>query len=79
MRNSLMVIYFFYKNFVFIIIHFFYGFLNDFSGQIIIEDWFNSLFNLIFTSVLLAVRGILDISVRLEDGILKEILILFML
>ena len=74
MRNSLMIIYFFYKNFVFTIIHFFYGFLNDFSGQTIIEDWFISLFNLLFTSIPLAVRGILDISVRPEDGILIEIL-----
>ena len=75
MRNSIMVIYFFYKNFVFTIIHFFYGFLNDFSGQTIIEDWFISLFNLLFTSIPLAARGILDISFRPEDGIIIQILI----
>ena len=75
MRNSIMVIYFFYKNFVFTIIHFFFGFLNDFSGQTIIEDWFISLFNLLFTSIPLAVRGILDISFRPEDGIIVQILI----
>ena len=74
MRNSIMVIYFFYKNFVFTIIHFFYGFLNDFSGQTIIEDWFITLFNLVFTSIPLAARGILDISVRPDDGIIVEIL-----
>ena len=75
MRNSIMVIYFFYKNFVFTIIHFFYGFLNDFSGQTIIEDWFISLFNLLFTSIPLAARGITDISVKPEDGIIIKILI----
>ena len=75
MRNSIMVIYFFYKNFVFTIIHFFYGFINDFSGQTIIEDWFISLFNLIFTSIPLAARGILDISLKPEDGIIVQILI----
>ena len=75
MRNSIMVIYFFYKNFVFTIIHFFYGFWNDFSGQTIIEDWFISLFNLVFTSIPLAARGILDISVRPEDGNIVKILI----
>ena len=75
MRNSIMVIYFFYKNFVFTIIHFFYGFWNNFSGQTIIEDWFISLFNLVFTSIPLAVRGILDISVRPEDGNIVKILI----
>ena len=73
MRNSYMVIYFFYKNFVFTIVHFFYGFLNDFSGQTIIEDWFISLFNLLFTSIPLAVRGILDISLKPEDGIIVQI------
>ena len=74
MRNSYMVIYFFYKNFVFTIIHFFYGFYNDFSGQTIIEDWFISLFNLLFTSIPLAARGILDISLRPEDGMIIKIL-----
>ena len=74
MRNSVMVIYFFYKNFVFTIVHFFYGFLNDFSGQTIIEDWFISLFNLLFTSIPLAARGILDISIRPDEGIIVEIL-----
>ena len=73
MRNSIMVIYFFYKNFVFTIIHFFYGFINNFSGQTIIEDWFISLYNLLFTSIPLAARGILDISLRKEDGIIVEI------
>ena len=63
MRNSIMVIYFFY------------GFINDFSGQTIIEDWFISLFNLIFTSIPLAARGILDISLKPEDGIIVQILI----
>jgi phospholipid-transporting ATPase len=75
MRNSVMVIYFFYKNFVFTIIHFFYGFLNNFSGQTIIEDWFISFFNLFFTSIPLAARGILDVSLRPDDGIIVQILI----
>ena len=74
MRNSVMVIYFFYKNFVFTIIHYFYGYLNDFSGQTIIEDWFIALYNLLFTSIPLAARGILDISIRPDEGIIVEIL-----
>jgi magnesium-transporting ATPase (P-type) len=75
MRNSIMVIYFFYKNFVFTIIHFFFGFLNDFSGQTIIEDWFITLFNLVFTSIPLAARGITDISLKPDDGKIVKILI----
>ena len=74
MRNSEMIIYFFYKNFVFTIIHFFYGFYNDFSGQTIIDDWFISLYNLLFTSIPLAVRGILDIDLRASDGELVYLL-----
>ena len=68
MRNSEMIIYFFYKNFVFTIIHFFYGYLNDFSGQTIIDDWFITCFNLIFTSIPLAVKGIIDIDLSPVDG-----------
>jgi len=68
MRNSEMIKYFFYKNFVFTIIHFFYGNLNDFSGQTIIDDWFITCFNLIFTSIPLAVKGIIDIDLNPNDG-----------
>ena len=70
MRNSDMIIYFFYKNFVFTIIHFFYGFYNNFSGQTIIDDWFIIFFNLIFTSIPLGVRGVLDLDLKDDDGIL---------
>ncbi len=62
--------YFFYKNFVFTIVHFLYGFFNNFSGQTVIDDWFISLFNLVFTSVPLAVKGIIDIDLDPDDGIL---------
>ena len=68
MRNSEMIIYFFYKNFVFTVVHFFFGFLNDFSGQTIIDDWFIICFNLIFTSIPLAVKGITDIDFNPNDG-----------
>ena len=77
-RNSSMVIYFFYKNFVFTINHFFYGFLNDFSGQTIIDDWFIILYNLLFTSLPLGVRGILDTTVKPEDGTIVELLMPFL-
>ena len=77
-RNSSMVIYFFYKNFVFTIIHFFFGFLNDFSGQTIIDDWFITLYNLLFTSLPLGVRGILDITLKPEDGKIVELLMPFL-
>ena len=78
MRNSMMIIYFFYKNFVFTIIHFFFGFLNDFSGQTIIDDWYISLYNLLFTSIPLAGRCILDVSLKPDDGKIIDVLIPFL-
>ena len=78
MRNSMMIIYFFYKNFVFTIVHFFYGFINSFSGQTIIDDWFISLYNLLFTSLPLAGRCILDVSIKPDDGKIVDVLIPFL-
>ncbi len=78
MRNSMMIIYFFYKNFVFTIIHFFYGFINNFSGQTIIDDMYITLYNLLFTSIPLAGRCILDVSLKPDDGKIVDVLIPFL-
>ena len=78
MRNSMMIIYFFYKNFVFTVVHFFYGFINNFSGQTIIDDWYITLYNLLFTSIPLAGRCILDVSVKPDDGKIVDVLIPFL-
>jgi phospholipid-transporting ATPase len=67
-RNSECVEYFFYKNFVFTLVQFCYGFINNFSGQTIIDDWFITLFNLVFTSIPLAARALIDFDVKPEDG-----------
>jgi hypothetical protein len=52
--------------------------LNDFSGQTIIDDWFITLYNLLFTSLPLGVRGILDITLKPEDGKIVELLMPFL-
>lgn len=67
-RNSEVVLYFFYKNFVFTIVQFFFGFYNNFSGQTIIDDWFITLFNLLFTSLPLGARACCDFDVKPSDG-----------
>ena len=69
-RNSECIQYFFYKNFVFTLVQFFYGFYNNFSGQTIIDDWYITLFNLLFTSLPLGARACLDIDVKPTDGII---------
>ena len=63
-----MILYFFYKNFVFTMNHFYYTFFNLASGQTIIDDWFISFYNLIFTAFPLGSRACLDQDLRDEDG-----------
>ena len=67
-RNSECILYFFYKNLVFTFVLFLYGFYCNFSGQTIIDDWFISLFNILFTSLPLGVRAIFDFDVKPDDG-----------
>ena len=67
-RNAQCVLYFFYKNFVFTFLQFVYGFYCNFTGQTIIDDWFITLFNLLFTSLPLGARALLDHDVKREDG-----------
>jgi phospholipid-translocating P-type ATPase (flippase) len=67
-RISEMILYFFFKNFVFTILHFYYGFYNNFSGQTVVDDWFISLFNMIFTALPLGVRALSDFDLKPDDG-----------
>ena len=67
-RNAQCILYFFYKNFVFTFLQFVYGFYCNFTGQTIIDDWFITLFNLLFTSLPLGARALLDWDVKPEDG-----------
>ena len=66
-RNSECNKYFFYKNFVFTLVQFLYGFYCNFKGQTIIDDWFITTFNLIFTSLPLAIRALLDHDLKPGD------------
>ena len=68
MRNSECIHYFFFKNFVETFNHFIYGFYNNFTGQTIIDDWFITLYNLLFTSLPLGTKAILDIDICRDDG-----------
>ncbi len=58
-RNAQCILYFFYKNFVFTLVQFVYGFYTNFSGQTIIDDWYISFYNLIFTALPLGARACL--------------------
>ncbi|XP_040512428.1 phospholipid-transporting ATPase ID isoform X2 [Gallus gallus] len=43
--------YFFYKNFAFTLVHFWYGFFSGFSAQTVYDQWFITLYNLMYTSL----------------------------
>jgi phospholipid-translocating P-type ATPase (flippase) len=67
-RNSECIQYFFYKNFVFTILQFVFGFYCNFTGQTIVDDWFITTFNLIFTSMPLGSRALMDHDLKPDDG-----------
>ena len=67
-KNSECIHYFFFKNFVETFGHFIFGFYNNFTGQTIIDDWFITLYNLLFTSLPLGTKAILDIDICRDDG-----------
>ncbi|KAJ3321187.1 hypothetical protein HDV06_004530 [Boothiomyces sp. JEL0866] len=51
LRMANLILYSFYKNFVFISIQLYFGFFNAWSGQIVYEELFLTAFNVIFTSL----------------------------
>jgi len=77
-RVSEMILYFFYKNFIFTVVHFYFAFFNNCSGQTIIDDWFISLYNLIFTGLPLIVKATFDHDVTPSDGEIIDNLLPFL-
>ena len=67
-RNAECVLYFFYKNFSFTLCQFIYGFYCNFTGQTIVDDLFISCYNLLFTSLPLGARALLDHDIKPSDG-----------
>ena len=67
-RISRMILYFFYKNFVFSVVQFVYAFFCMGSGQTIIDDWFITLYNLVFTALPLGVQAITDFDILESDN-----------
>ena len=65
-KNSFIVCYNFYKNFLFVIPHFWFGFLNYFSGNYLYDPWIYQLFNIIFASFPIIWFGIYDKEVSYD-------------
>ncbi|KAM4707973.1 phospholipid-transporting ATPase VD [Discoglossus pictus] len=65
-RLANMILYFFYKNVMFVNLLFWYQFFCGFSGTALTDFWMLILFNLIFTSVPPIIYGVLDKDVSAD-------------
>lgn len=68
LRICKVVMYFFYKNLTFTLTQFWFTFRTGFSGQRFYDDWFQSLFNVVFTALPVIVLGLFekDVSASLS-------------
>ncbi|XVE84951.1 hypothetical protein DITRI_Ditri17bG0052900 [Diplodiscus trichospermus] len=60
LRLCKVVTYFFYKNLTFTLTQFWFTFNTGFSGQRFYDDWFQSLYNVIFTALPVIIVGFFD-------------------
>ncbi|KAF6146186.1 hypothetical protein GIB67_005834, partial [Kingdonia uniflora] len=70
LRICKVVTYFFYKNLTFTLIQFWFTFQTGFSGQRFYDDWFQSLYNVIFTALPVIILGLFD-KVSFFDNVLR--------
>ena len=68
MRNVFYITFFF----------FFFGFYCNFTGQTIIDDWYITLFNMLFTSLPLGARALLDHDVKPDDSEIVYLMLPFL-
>jgi phospholipid-translocating ATPase len=63
---GLQICYFFYKNITFGLTLFYFEAYASFSGQVLYNDWYSSLFNVLFTSLPVIALGVFeqDVSSR---------------
>jgi len=67
-RISKMILYFFFKNFVFTLIQFYFSFYCLGSGQTFVDDWYITFYNLIFTALPLCISALSDSDIDLNNG-----------
>ena len=70
-KNSFIVCYNFYKNVLFVIPHFWFGFVSFFSGQSLYDPWLYQIFNILFASFPIIWFGIYDKEVS-YDTLMKD-------
>ena len=71
-RQSEMILYFFYKNLVFTLPQFLFSHYCAYSGQTVYDDWYLTFYNLVFTALPLFMRALFerdyDVPKRYEVG-----------
>lgn len=72
LRVSKFIYLFLYKNIVFTSAQFIYGFYCDWSAQTIYDDWYITLFNVLFTAFAISYLGAMDQDVRFREYCTKE-------
>ncbi|XP_065215158.1 phospholipid-transporting ATPase ID isoform X2 [Planococcus citri] len=70
LRMSKFLRYFFYKNFVFTLCHFWFAFFCGFSAQTVFDPMYISVYNLFYTSLPVLAIGILDQDVNDRNSII---------
>uniref|UniRef100_A0A8D3BT76 Phospholipid-transporting ATPase n=1 Tax=Scophthalmus maximus TaxID=52904 RepID=A0A8D3BT76_SCOMX len=60
LRMCRFLCYFFYKNFAFTMVHFWFGFFCGFSAQTVYDQYFITLYNIVYTSLPVLAMGIFD-------------------
>lgn len=75
-RNSELILYFFYKNVMFTMPQVYFAFISDFSAQTVFDDWYISLYNTIFTAFPIIMRTLFekDIDYKPYTGEKKTII-----
>ncbi|KAH7279146.1 hypothetical protein KP509_37G007200 [Ceratopteris richardii] len=68
LRISKVVAYFFYKNLMFTLTQFWFNLYTGFSGQRFYDDWFQSLYNVVFTALPVIIVGIFDKDVSITNS-----------
>uniref|UniRef100_A0A3B5MX80 Phospholipid-transporting ATPase n=1 Tax=Xiphophorus couchianus TaxID=32473 RepID=A0A3B5MX80_9TELE len=60
LRMCRFLCYFFYKNFAFTMVHFWFGFFCGFSAQTVYDQYFITLYNIVYTSLPVLAMGVFD-------------------
>lgn len=74
LRQSEMILYFIYKNLVFTIPQFLFGFYCGYSGQTVYDDWYITIYNMILTALPLMIKGVLEKDIKIPERYDGEIM-----